>query len=109
MRGITVVLINRTQTGVDALNHPIYEEVETEVSNVLVYPTTSDDVIDQTSLEGKKLAYTLGIPKGDTHDWLDCKVRFFGKTFKSYGFPIEGIEAMVPTRWHKKVLVDLYE
>lgn len=109
MRGITVVLINRTQTGVDALNHPIYEEVETEVSNVLVYPTTSDDVIDQTSLEGKKLAYTLGIPKGDAHDWLDCKVRFFGKTFKSYGFPIEGIEAMVPTRWHKKVLVDLYE
>lgn len=108
MRGITVTLINRIQNGVDALNHPTYTETETEVSNVLVSPTTSDDVVDQTSLEGKKLVYTLGIPKGDDHNWVDCKVRFFGKTFKSFGYPIEGIDNLVPTQWHKKVLVELY-
>lgn len=108
MVGITVVLINRVKVGVDALNKDVYEEVETEVNNVLVAPTTSDDVISSTDLEGKKLLYTLGIPKGDSHDWTNCKVRFFGKTFKSYGDVIEGIEANVPTMWHKKVLVEWY-
>lgn len=108
MRGITVTLINRVQVGVDVLNNPIYDYVETDVDNVLVAPTTTDDVVDPTSLEGKKMAYTLGIPKGDTHNWENCQVRFFGRTFKSYGYPIEGIESLVPTNWHKKVLVELY-
>lgn len=109
MRGITITLIERVEVGVDSLNHPIYEEIETEVENVLVAPTTADDVIDATSLEGKKLVYTLGIPKTDKHKWADAKVRFFGMTFKQFGLPTQGIDSLVPTKWNKKVMVELYE
>lgn len=108
MVGMTVTLINRVKTGVDPFNRDTFSEVETQVKDVLVYPQSSDDVIGSTSLEEKKLTYILGIPKGDTHEWYDCKVRFGGKTYKSVGYPLEGIEANVPTRWHKKVTVELY-
>lgn len=108
MRGITVVLINRVKVGSDPFNKPIYEEVEKNVDNVLVYPGVPEDVISDVDLEGKKSVHTLGIPKGDTNNWIDCKVRFKGRTYKSFGFPQEGIEELVPTAWHKKVMVELY-
>lgn len=109
IQGIPVTLIERREIGRDALNAPIYEETETVIENVLVAPATSDDIVDTTDLEGKKLVYTLAIPKGDTHSWIDVKVRFWGRTFKSFGFPTEGIEANIPLDWNKKVTVELYE
>ena len=51
----------------------------------------------------------LGLPKGDSHVWEDTEVEFFGKKFKTFGSTIEGIEANIPTPWHKKVRVAKYE
>lgn len=109
IQGIPVTLIERRETGRDALNAPVYEETETVIENVLVAPAASDDIVGTMDLEGKKLVYTLAIPKGDTHSWIDVKVRFWGRTFKSFGFPTEGIEANIPLDWNKKVTVELYE
>lgn len=78
------------------------------VTDVLVAPASTTDLPATIDLTGKKAVYTLAIPKGDTHDWTDCTVRFFGRTWKSFGFPLEGIEELVPLRWNKKVLVELY-
>lgn len=108
IKGITVQLLNRVQTGVDGFNQPIYDYVPTDVDNVIVAPASSDDVINSVNLYGKKAVYTLGIPKGDTHDWENQLIRFFGHTWQSFGFTIEGIEAMVPLDWHKKVMVERY-
>ena len=36
IQGITVILCERTQTGTDGFNRPVYAETETAVSNVLV-------------------------------------------------------------------------
>ena len=52
--------------------------------------------------------YTLAIPKSDAHDWNDCTVKFFNRTWKSFGYPIEGIDELVPGDWNKKVMVELY-
>lgn len=109
IKGITVLLYEKTQTGVDGFDRPVYEEVPVPVENVLVAPTTSDDVINNTDLTGKKAVYTLGIPKNDTHDWKDKKVEFFGETFKTFGLPIKGIDALVPGEWNMKVMVERYE
>ena len=109
MKGMTVLLHVKTQTGVDALNNPTYSETVVEVPNVLVGQPTTDDVSSSVSLFGKKLEYMLGIPKGDAHIWDDTKVEFFGKTFQTFGNVIEGIEANVPTPWHKKIRVERYE
>ena len=107
--GIDVVLHQKTQTGVNAFNEPIYEDSTVTVSNVLVAPTTSDDVVDENSLVGRKEVYTLAIPKGDTHDWENQVIEFWGKTWKSFGCPLEGIESNIPLAWNKKVTVERYE
>ena len=109
IKGITVTLVERVKTGEDELAAATYGDLEIEVENVLVSPTEATDVINQVQLYGKKAVYTLGIPKGDTHNWEDREVKFFGKTFRTFGPVVEGIESMVPTEWHKKVTVERYE
>lgn len=109
IKGITVTLVDRVKTGEDEMGVSTYDDVEIQVENVLVSPTEDTDVINQVQLYGKKEVYTLGIPKGDTHNWEDREVKFFGKTFRTFGPVVEGIESMVPTAWHKKVTVERYE
>lgn len=108
MRGISVTLHVKTQTGVDGLNNPVYSDDTVVVENVLVGQPTSEDAVSSLSLYGKRLAYVLGIPKGDEHIWTNTEVEFFGKKFKTFGDVIEGIEELVPTSWHKKVMVERY-
>ena len=109
IKGMTVTLMERTEIGKDPFGQPIYEESPVEVDNVLVSPTLSDDVVNQLTLTGKRAVYTLGIPKGDTHKWEGVEVVFFGRRWKTFGIPVEGIEAMIPLDWHKKVMVETYE
>lgn len=109
IRGIDVIIYNKEQTGTDGFGRPIYEEIPETVSNVLVQPAASSEVLDTLNLTGKKTVYTLAIPKGDDHDWRNKKVSFFGKTFKTFGEPIQGIETLLPLEWNKKVTVEEYE
>ena len=109
MKGITIQLRVKTETGRDDFNAPIYSEEWVDVENVLVAPVSTTDAIELLNLTGKKAEYQLGIPKGDMHTWEDCKVRFFGKTWQSIGFPEEGIESLIPLSWNKKVTVERYE
>lgn len=97
-----------TKTGTDPFGKPIYEEADIDVENVLVSPTSTDDIVNQLTLTGKKAVYTLAIPKGDTNDWEDKEVKFFGKRWRTFGFPIEGIEDLIPLDWNKKVMVERY-
>jgi hypothetical protein len=110
MRGITVTLYERTQTGVDALNHPIYTETAETVDNVLVAPSASTEALEQYNLEGRKSDYIMAIPKGDTHEWTaGKKVRFFNADWRIVEIPEEGIEWLIPLSWNKKVKVERYE
>lgn len=108
IHGITIKLITQTPAGVDEFNAVTYTETAEEVDNVLVAPSSTDDVATSVSLWGKQAHYTLGIPKGDAHVWTDQFVEFFGARWRVIGWPIEGIEANVPTAWHKKVMVERY-
>lgn len=108
IKGITVTLINKVETGKDPFGKPIYEDTEVLVDNVLVSPTSSDDIVNQLNLTGKKAVYTLAIPKGDTNTWEDQEVRFFGKRWRVFGIPLEGIEELIPLDWNKKVMVERY-
>ena len=83
--------------------------VETLVDNVLISPSSTEDITSQMNLTGRKAEYTLAIPKGDLHDWEDKEVLFFGKRWKTFGIPLEGIEEMLPLTWNKKVMVERYE
>lgn len=108
IRGITVTLIRREQTGTDPYNAPIYEDVEEPVENVLVAPAQSggDEILDTLTLEGRKAVYRLGIPKGDTHTWEGQRVKFFGGTWRVIGKPTVGISDLIPLDWNKIALVE---
>lgn len=109
IKGITVTLINRKETGTDPFDNPIHEDVEIEVDNVLVKPTSSDDIVNTKDLTGRTAIYTLAIPKGDNNIWENQEVRFFGERWKTFGIPLQGIEELIPLDWNKKVMVERYE
>ena len=108
IHGITVRLYVKTQNGTDAFNAPVYTETPVDVPNVLVGEPTTDDMVNSQQLYGKRIAYTLGIPKGDRHDWENVTVEFFGQKFRTYGGVTQGIEDMIPLAWNKKVKVERY-
>lgn len=75
------------------------------VSNVLIGEPTVADASD-FSINNALISYILAIPKGDNHIWTDRKIQFFGQTFRTVGFPQEGIEENMPLCWNKKVKVE---
>ena len=110
LKGIDITLYSKTQTGGDPLPPPdCIEETPVTVHNVLVGEPSAEEITTELQLTGRRLAYTLAIPKGDTHDWADAKVEFFGQTFRTCGGVVQGIESMIPLRWNKKVQVVQFE
>ena len=108
-RGITVILYELTQTGTDAFGAPIYTETPVSIGNVLVGEPSTQDIVDTLTVTGKQLAYTLAIPKGDTHTWTNRDVEFFGERFRTIGTPMQGVDELIPLDWNKKVKVERYE
>ena len=108
IHGITITLFKKQKKGVDGFGHPIYEETAELVENVLVAPAQEQEILDTLNLTGRKAVYTLAIPKGDTHDWENVEVEFFGRRWKTIGMPISGIDALIPLQWNTKVRVENY-
>lgn len=106
--GITVTLYERTQSGVDGFNRPVYTTAETQVDNVLVYPATSEEVLDDLNLTGKHLEYYLCVPKDDAHEWTDRKVNFFSEDWHIYSYPERWIDANNPSVWNKRFKCERY-
>lgn len=126
MKGMTIYLVKKTQMGVDDFGAPIYsegsypsndlypadslypDELFEAVDDCLVGQPTTDDVTNTLALYGKKVEYTIGIPKGDTHDWVDAEVEFFGARFRTIGYPMTGIQENIPLRWGQNIKVERY-
>lgn len=108
MKGTIVQVVVKTQTGTDPFGAPIYEESLEDVKDVLVGQPTTEDVTSTLELTGKKIAYVLGIPKGDTHIWTDTEVVIWGERFRTIGFPQTGIQENIPLRWGQNVKVERY-
>lgn len=108
IRGITVILHEKTEVGKDEFHRSVYEEKMVEVENVLVAPASSTDIAESMDLYGKKVVYNMAIPKGDAHDWEDTVVEFFGEKWRTFGFQVEGIEDMIPLYWNKTIKVERY-
>lgn len=109
IRGIDVTLYVRTQSSTDEFGAPVYQETAETVSNVLIGEPTTDAAAAELQLSGRHLAYTLALPKGDAHNWENVRVSFFGQDFRTYGAVTEGIEALLPLSWNRKVKVERYE
>lgn len=108
IKGETVILIEKIKNGTDAFGAPIFTENEVEIKDVLIGNPSTDAVINELQLHGKRLIFVLGIPKGDNHNWQDTIVVIRGERFKTYGFPLTQTAANVPGRWNTQVKVEIY-
>ena len=108
IKGIQVTLYEKTQSGTDIFNKPIYTETPVNVDNVLVTPVSSDQALQELNLTGKRIVYELSIPKGDTHIWEDRKVTIYGEDYHAYDFQRQWIDELVPLLWNAKVKVERY-
>ena len=109
IKGETVILLEKIEVGYDEFNNPIYDSNEVEVKNVIVGTPSFDQRVAELNIDGKRIAYILGIPKGDTHNWKDANVFIRGQLFKTYGFPLTQTEENVPGPWNTQVKVEAYE
>lgn len=109
IKGIRVKLHTRVENGADAFNRPTYTDSTVYVDNVLVGEPSTSEIIENKDLYGKRLAYTLAIPKGDTNEWENTTVEFFGEKFRTFGDVIQGIEENIPLSWNKKIMVERFE
>lgn len=62
IKGITVTLYEKTQTGIDDFGAPIYEETAIDVQNVLVGEPNGEDIISTDQLEGKEVGIHARYP-----------------------------------------------
>ena len=109
IKGIKVTLYEKKETGTDPFGHPVYEEMPVDVENVLVAPSATTEVLDVLNITGKKAVYDIAIPKGDDHTWKDCRIDFFGESWRVFGLPKQGIDENVPGRWNQRWMVERYE
>lgn len=111
MKGTTIQLLEKVQTGVNPVNEPIIVEHWIEVAGVLVGQPTTDDVTNTLQLYGKRVEYVLGIPKGDTHNWVNTEIILpapFTGRFRTIGYPITGEPENIPLGWGQNVKVERY-
>lgn len=108
MKGTTIQLMVKSQTGTNPLGEPVYEETPEDVPGVLVGSPSADDVTSTMELYGKHISYMLGIPKGDTHDWTDAEVIIRGERYRTIGHPITGEPENIPLMWGKNIRVERY-
>jgi len=109
IKGSTIKLYELVAAGLDDFNRVIYNEVETEVSNVIIQPASNDDIVSESEVNGKHVAYILHIPKGDTHNWDDATVEFYGCKWKTFGSAMIYDVNLTPLEWNKQVKVERYE
>ncbi len=108
MKTITVQLVVKTQTGSDPFGAPIESEELIDVPGCLVGQPSSDDITQTMEMYGKKIAFVVGVPKGDTNTWTDTDVVIWGERFHTIGFPETGITENIPLKWDKNVKVERY-
>lgn len=108
IKGKTVILYDRVQTGVDGFNQPVFQETAVEVADVLICPGSTGGATSENQLEGKHAEYELCIPKADTHVWENRTVEFFGQKWHTFGIPQQWIGENIPLKWNKRVKVERY-
>lgn len=109
IRGETIILINRKEVGRDYFGAPLFAEEEISVDNVLLGSPTFEQSVAELQFSGKRIAYVLGIPKGDEHMWEDTDVIIRGRRYRTYGPALTQTEENVPGPWNTQIKVERYE
>lgn len=108
LKTVTVQLAVKTSSATDPFGAPIETEELIDIPGCLVGQPTTDDITQTMEMYGKKIAYVVGVPKGDTHSWVDTDVIIWGERYRTIGFPQTGIQENIPLAWGTNVKVERY-
>lgn len=108
MKTITVQLVIKTEDGTDPFGAPIETEEIVDIPGCLVGQPTTDELAQTLQMHGKQIAYVIGVPKGDEHEWTDTDVIIWGERYRTIGYPQTGILENIPLQWGKNVKVERY-
>lgn len=104
IKGETVVVYRREQTGVDPGNNPIYDWAETTVEDVLVAPGPRADVDDSNRPDGVEVSWNLHFPKTWTDSLRGAEVSVRGGPRSPVvGDPQGYTVPNTPGRWNRPV------
>lgn len=112
MKTVTVTLKAKTQTGTNDFGEPVYTIQDIPVDDVLVGEPSSTDIQNVITTYGKRISYTLAVPKGDVNKWTGAEVELpapWSATYRVIGEPTMGIDENIPLRWNKKVHLERLE
>lgn len=111
IKGIPIILYDAVVTGEDDFGHEIKEETPITVHNVVIGQPSSEDILSEISLSGKRIAYNLCLPVGDDHDWENRVVEFYGRKWRTIGIPTQYMDGFMGDNfsWNKQIKVEAYE
>ena len=108
MKTTTVQLAVKTEGAPDPFGMPTETEELIDVPGCLVGQPSTDDIAQTMEMYGKKIAYVVGVPKGDVNSWVDTDVIIWGERFRTIGYPETGIQGNIPLKWGQNVKVERY-
>jgi hypothetical protein len=108
MKTTTVQLAVKTEGAPDPFGMLTETEQLIDVPGCLVGQPSTDDIAQTMEMYGKKIAYVVGVPKGDEHSWVDTDVIIWGERFRTIGYPETGIQGNIPLKWGQNVKVERY-
>ena len=108
LKTLTIQLSVKQLTGSDPFGMKTETEELVDIPGCLVGMPSSDEIVQAMEMYGKKIAYVVGVPKGDTHEWTDTDVVIAGERYRTIGYPETGIQENIPLAWGKNVKVERY-
>ena len=109
MRGETIIVRRRIQSGVDAGNNPVYKPIDEHVDDVLVQAPTGSNSSDSNRPDGITVDAVLQFPRTyDGRSLRGCTIIIRGDERHPYhvvGDPLPVDGGMTPTRWNMSVNV----
>ena len=106
IKTMTVQLVKKTQIGTDPFGAPIETEEFVDIPGCLVGQPSSSDITQALEMYGKRIAFVVGVPKGDENEWVDTDVIIWGERYRTIGYPETGIQGNIPLYWGKNVKVE---
>lgn len=104
----TIQVKVRTQTGVDELNRPKYEDVWEDVPGCVVGSPSSEDIESEMNLSGKRIAYEIFLPNDDAHTWAGSEVKIKDRPFRVIGDVKESFVSFSHIPCNKLISVEAY-
>lgn len=107
IRGRTVTVVTKVQSGTDRFNDPVFAETSSDVQNVVIQRGESSD-LDATRPEGARVDFTLHFPKTYAGDLRGAEVILYGEfagRYKVVGEPYPYMVENTPTPWYMPVEV----